>query len=141
MKQYLQQKEWLNLPQNTRLQFVHQFNIHRSEGVVVMGGEIRSDGSSQQDLINGLTIGKMIECVGNDWDKVDNNDLFEHLLEKVIKKFNEKPKKESDSTDETKKASGKGSKKTKSVGKTNTRSSVGKQSDSKGSTDNASSSK
>lgn len=102
MKQFLSQKEWLALPKDVRATLVYAFAINKSEGTRVMAGEIVSDGCSSQDLINGLTIGKMIEYLGNDWNKVENDALFEHLLSKVINKIQGNGVKESDVKNESK---------------------------------------
>jgi len=103
MKQFLSQREWLALPKGIRTTLVYAFAINKSEGTRVMAGELVSDGCSSQDLINGLTIGKMIEYLGEDWDKVENDALFEHLLSKVINKIQGNGDKKSDVKDKVKK--------------------------------------
>ena len=86
MKQHIQQKDYLSLSKEVRTQLVQIFTIHKSEGVRVVNNEVVSDGSSQQDLIDAITIGKMIEYLGKDWKKVDNDKLFDDLFNKVIAK-------------------------------------------------------
>lgn len=92
MKNYIQQKDYLALPKETRVKLVQIFAINKSEGVRVVENEIVSDGSSQADLIAGITIGKMIDYLGKNWKKVDNEKLFDDLLIRVIEKLNESPK-------------------------------------------------
>ena len=90
MKQFIIQKEWLALPKDVRQSLIYTFSINKSEGVRVVAGEIVSDGCSGEDLISGLTIGKMIEFLGSDWEKAENDALFDHLLENVINKLTKK---------------------------------------------------
>src|SRR3990167_7860705 len=119
MKTHIRQKDWLLLPQDTRVTMVNKFAINRSEGVIVMGGEIRSDGCSQQDLIDGLSISKLLNFLGDDWTQVPNEDLFDHLLELTLNKLNGITKQAQLKEEE---GTTKGSKKTKGVSKANTRS-------------------
>lgn len=91
MKVYILQTEWLNLPQETRQTLVYQFAIHKSEGVVVQNNKIMSDGCSQRDLM-GLTIDKMIDFLGNEWEKTDNDKLYDDLFIRVLNKINGKTK-------------------------------------------------
>ena len=64
MKQYLYISEWLGLDKELREKLKEVFAINRSEGMKVTNGKLVSDGCSQADLIDGITIGKMIEYVG-----------------------------------------------------------------------------
>lgn len=91
MKVYILQTEWLNLPQETRQTLVYQFAIHKSEGVVVQNNKIMSDGCSQKDLM-GLTIDKMIDFLGSEWEKTDNDKLYDDLFIRVLNKINGKTK-------------------------------------------------
>lgn len=90
MKKHITQKEWLKLDKDLRRDLILTFAINKSEGVSVVDSEIVSDGCSQQDLIDGLTIGKMIEFLGNKWKKVDNDELFDSLLQLSIDKITNK---------------------------------------------------
>ncbi len=87
MKTNIVQTEWLKLPAELRQQLVLKFAIHKSEGTRVVNQTMVSDGCSQDDLIKGITIGKMIEVVGDEWEKVPNNELFDYLFDKVIQKL------------------------------------------------------
>jgi Zn-dependent M16 (insulinase) family peptidase len=104
MKTSIIQTDWLRLPFEIRQQLVLKFAIHKSEGTRVVNQIMVSDGCSQEDLINGLTIGKMIEMLGDEWEKKPNKELFDYLLDKVINKLsnNEQTKvKDIEQTDET----------------------------------------
>ena len=98
MKKHITQKEWLNLDKDLRRDLILTFAINKSEGVSVVDSEIVSDGCSQQDLIDGLTIGKMIEFLGNKWKKVDNDELFDSLFKLSVNKITNKTN-ESDEQD------------------------------------------
>lgn len=96
MKISITQKEWLKLSKDLRQQLVYAFMINKSEGIRVVDSEIVSDGCSQDDLINGVTIAKMIQLIGNNWKKVDNDELFDYLfnlsIDKITNKTNESVK-------------------------------------------------
>lgn len=91
MKTFIQQKEWLELPAETRQKLILTFAIHKSEGVVVQQNKIVSDGCSQKDLM-GLTLDKMIDYLGEDWKKVKNDKLYDYLFICVLEKLDEKTK-------------------------------------------------
>ena len=96
MKISLTQKEWLKLSKDLRQQLIFAFMINKSEGMRVVDSEIVSDGCSQEDLMNGVTITKMIQLLGNNWKKVDNDELFDYLfnlsIDKITNKTNESSK-------------------------------------------------
>jgi len=91
MKTYMSQALWLTLPAETRQKLILTFAIHKSEGVVVQQNKVMSDGCSQKDLM-GLSIDKMIDYLGNEWEKVDNDKLYEDLFIRVLDKLNGKTK-------------------------------------------------
>ena len=91
MKTFIQQKDWLELPAETRQKLIYQFAIHKSEGTVVQNNKVMSDGCSQKDLM-GLSIDKMIDYLMSEWEKVDNEMLYEDLFIRVLDKINGKTK-------------------------------------------------
>jgi len=86
MKTYISQKEWLELPVETRQKLILTFAIHKSEGVVVQNNKVISDGCSQKDLM-GLSIDKMIDYLGSEWEKVHNEMLYDDLFARVLVKM------------------------------------------------------
>lgn len=87
MKTNISQNEWLKLPVELRQKLVLSFAINKSEGTRVVNQIMVSDGCSQSDLINGITIGKMISFIGDEWEKVTNDELFDYLFRKVVDKY------------------------------------------------------
>lgn len=93
MKTFLEQKIWLDIPQETRNKLVLMFAINKSEGHKMVDNKVVSDGVSQGDLITGITIGKMIDFLGSKgWKKTENEKLFDDLFTRVIDKTNEQDK-------------------------------------------------
>lgn len=70
MKQRPTQQEWLELPTEQRNILVLRFFINKSGGMQVRDSRVVSDGVADQDLENGINIGKMIEYLGEpEWKK------------------------------------------------------------------------
>lgn len=89
MKTYLKINEWLKLPKDLRTELILKFQIGKSSTMSVVDGKIVCDGCTQEDLIKGITIGKMIELIGDDWKKVPNDELFDYLFNKFYEKNKE----------------------------------------------------
>lgn len=103
MKQSLYQAEWLGLDKELREKLKDAFAINRSEGMKVINSKLVSDGCSQADLIEGITIGKMIEYVGETGNSSPEK-LFDDLLKRSINKveeLNSNEKKDEQTTSET----------------------------------------
>lgn len=86
--------EWLDIPTEQRGILVLRFMINKSGGMQVRNNKIVSDGVSDQDLENGVNIGKMIEYLGApEWKKyidVPLEDLADTLWAAcVAKEFNQ----------------------------------------------------
>lgn len=93
MKTYIKSDEYLALPKEVRDRLIQTFAINKSGGMSIRDNKLVSDGTSQQDLINGLTIGKLIDFLGTrGWKKVDNEKLFDDLFTKCLEKINEQIK-------------------------------------------------
>lgn len=138
MKQQLYQAEWLGLDQKLRDKLKEIFAINRSEGMSVVNGQLVSDGCSQNDLTQGVTIGKMIDYLSDMTFEMNTDNpekIFDELFGRVINKANgtkelnsntkkdEKAKdnKGTESKDKRTKTESKGDKQT--IGKGNDRSS------------------
>lgn len=103
IKQSLYQAEWLGLDKELREKLKDAFAINRSEGMKVINSKLVSDGCSQADLIEGITIGKMIEYVGETGNSSPEK-LFDDLLKRSINKveeLNSNEKKDEQTTSET----------------------------------------
>lgn len=90
MKQCLNINEWLGLSVEMRNKLKEIFAINRSEGMSVRDGILVSDGCSQADLIAGITIGKMIEYLGNSSFVMNTNnsdELFDKLFIRVLNRL------------------------------------------------------
>ena len=86
MKKSITQEEWLGLSQELRDKLKEVFAINRSEGKKVVNNKLVSDGCSQGDLIAGITIGKMIEYLGDTSFAINTDDserLFDDLFKRV----------------------------------------------------------
>ncbi len=86
MKLFIEQKDWLKLPDEWRKKLVYTFYLGKSEGVVVQMGQIVSDGCTQRDLM-AFNVQALINFLGDDWEKVPNAELFDHLFAKVLQKL------------------------------------------------------
>ncbi len=106
MKTFIKIDNYLALPKETREALVQTFAINKSQGMSIRNNKMVSDGTTQQDLINGLTIGKMIDFLGDGWYEnikkdskkktILNDELYDLLLTNCLVKINDTIKKRND---------------------------------------------
>lgn len=92
------------LEESKRKDLVYIFKINKSQGMEVENNKLVCDGCSQEDLMT-LSISEMIEYLGDDWEKVPNEELFDYLFKKVLEKIYGKTKQAGIEDGEVKKTS------------------------------------
>lgn len=80
IKKSIPVESWVNLNWKIRTKLAIDLNVPKSSDVVLIDNKVLSDGRTQQDLNNSITVETLQE-----YTKSNNNDIFE-LFQKAVEK-------------------------------------------------------